>query len=90
MKQVDYTLSSELKKILSDKKINNNLDNITNTLKITLIYKDITQIGEYIPYQFQGVTHLLLSNNKISNLNGIQQFPNLTHFSISFNYIEDI
>ncbi len=90
MKQVDYTLSSELKKILSDKKNNNNLDNITNTLKITLIYKDITQIGEYIPYQFQGVTHLLLSNNKISNLNGIQQFPNLTHFSISFNYIEDI
>jgi len=51
--------------------------------------KGIESIGYNIPRNFLNIIKLYLSNNKILKLNGIENFTNLTNFSISYNYIED-
>ena len=52
--------------------------------------KNIQSIGNGIPLIFCNITRLYLSNNNIVSLEGIEQFANLTHLSISYNLIEDI
>lgn len=76
------TLSNELSK--------ENDSSLVSQQKISMMYKNITQIGNYIPAKFYGVTRLFLSNNKIRTLSGIEQFKNLTHLSIAYNLIDDI
>lgn len=58
--------------------------------KISMMYKNINQIGSYLPFKFAGVTRLFISNNNITSLCGIEQFKNLTHLSIAYNLIENI
>ena len=76
------TLSIELSK--------ENDSSLVSLQKISMMYKNITHIGNYIPAKFYGVTRLFLSNNKIQTLSGIEQFKNLTHLSIAYNLIDDI
>jgi Leucine-rich repeat (LRR) protein len=49
-----------------------------------ILYKNIETIGK-IPEYFLDITHLLLSNNQIYSLTGIDVFKKLTHFSIANN-----
>ena len=83
---IDVTLESELKKLLENK---NKIKDIKLD-KISFLSKNIQSIGNEIPLIFCNITRLYLSNNNITNLEGIEQFANLTHLSISYNLIEDI
>ena len=83
---IDVTLESELKKLLENK---NKIKDIKLD-KISFLSKNIQSIGNQIPLIFCNITRLYLSNNNITNLEGIEQFANLTHLSISYNLIEDI
>ena len=80
----EHTLESELNALLQDKYKPIKLD------KISFLSKNIDSIGNNIPPIFSNITHLYLSNNNIISLNGIEQFPNLTHLSFLFNLIENI
>ena len=53
--------------------------------KISYLSKNIQSLGNQIPPIFHNITRLYLSNNNIITLEGIEQFANLTHFSISYN-----
>ena len=83
---MDPTLESELKKLLEDKNKSKDL----KLDKISYLSKNIQSIGNQIPPIFHNITRLYLSNNNIITLEGIEQFANLTHLSISYNLIEDI
>ena len=83
---VEPTLESELKKLLEDKNKSKDL----KLDKISYLSKNIQSLGNQIPPIFHNITRLYLSNNNIITLEGIEQFANLTHFSISYNLIEDI
>ena len=83
---LDPTLESELKKLLENK---NKIKDIKLD-KISFLSKNIQSIGNQIPLIFCNITRLYLSNNNITTLEGIEQFANLTHLSISYNLIEDI
>ena len=83
---IDVTLESELKKLLENK---NKIKDIKLD-KISFLSKNIQSIGNQIPLIFCNITRLYLSNNNIITLEGIEQFANLTHLSISYNLIEDI
>ena len=83
---MDPTLESELKKLLEDKNKSKEL----KLDKISYLSKNIQSIGNQIPPIFHNITRLYLSNNNIITLEGIEQFANLTHLSISYNLIEDI
>ena len=83
---MDPTLESELKKLLEDKNKSKDL----KLDKISYLSKNIQGIGNQIPPIFHNITRLYLSNNNIITLEGIEQFANLTHLSISYNLIEDI
>ncbi len=63
--------------------------NMVNNTKISLSYAGLSHIGD-IPYIFNNLTKLYLSNNKIVSLSGMEIFQHLTHFSISFNHLEKI
>ena len=83
---IDVTLESELKKLLENK----NKSKDMKLDKISFLSKNIQSIGNQIPLIFCNITRLYLSNNNITTLEGIEQFANLTHLSISYNLIEDI
>ena len=83
---LEPTLESELKKLLEDKNKSRGL----KFDKVSFLSKNIQSIGNNIPLAFCNITRLYLSNNNITSLEGIEQFANLTHFSISYNLIEDI
>ena len=83
---IEPTLESELKKLLEDK----NKSRDIKLDKISFLSKNIQRIGNGIPLVFCNITRLYLSNNNIMSLEGIEQFANLTHLSISYNLIEDI
>ena len=83
---IEPTLESELKKLLEDK----NKSRDIKLYKISFLSKNIQSIGNGIPLIFCNITRLYLSNNNIISLEGIEQFANLTHLSISYNLIEDI
>ena len=83
---IEPTLESELKKLLEDK----NKSRDIKLDKISFLSKNIQSIGNGIPLIFCNITRLYLSNNNIISLEGIEQFANLTHLSISYNLIEDI
>ena len=83
---LEPTLESELKKILENK----NRQRDMKLDKISFLSKNIQSIGNGIPLIFCNITRLYLSNNNIVSLEGIEQFANLTHLSISYNLIEDI
>ena len=83
---LEPTLESELKKLLENKNKSRDL----KFDKISLLSKNIQSIGNGIPLAFCNITRLYLSNNNIISLEGIEQFANLTHLSISYNLIEDI
>lgn len=74
----------KLSTVLSDPKKSSYL----SSFQITLNYCDIA-ILDKVPNRFLGITKLFLSHNKISSLNGIEQFRSLTHLSIGYNQIED-
>lgn len=76
--------------LLNNKDICTNNTNIINNEKMTLMYKNITTIGQGFPEYFIRITKLYLSNNKIQNLIGIEFFKNLTHLSLSFNNLEKV
>lgn len=59
-------------------------------LKISIANRPISSIGKGISSKYTGITHLLLSNNHLTSLSGIEAFPNLTHLSIALNDIESI
>jgi len=54
--------------------------------EIILSHKEINQIGLISP-NYKNIAKLYLSHNKLTNLNGIEQFKNLTHVSLAFNNI---
>ena len=83
---LEPTLESELKKLLENK----NKSRDIKLDKISFLSKNIQSIGNGIPLIFCNITRLYLSNNNIISLEGIEQFANLTHLSISYNLIEDI
>ena len=83
---LEPTLESELKKLLENK----NKAKDIKLDKISFLSKNIQSIGNQIPLIFCNITRLYLSNNNITSLEGIEQFANLTHLSISYNLIEDI
>ena len=83
---LEPTLESELKKLLENKNKSRDL----KFDKVSFLSKNIQSIGNNIPLAFCNITRLYLSNNNITSLEGIEQFANLTHFSISYNLIEDI
>ena len=83
---IEPTLESELKKLLENK---NKVKDIKLD-KVSYLSKNIQSIGNQIPLIFCNITRLYLSNNNITSLEGIEQFANLTHLSISYNLIEDI
>ena len=83
---LEPTLESELKKLLENKNKSKNM----KLDKISFLSKNIQSIGNGIPLIFCNITRLYLSNNNIISLEGIEQFANLTHLSISYNLIEDI
>ena len=83
---IEPTLESELKKLLENK----NKAKDIKLDKISFLSKNIQSIGNQIPLIFCNITRLYLSNNNITSLEGIEQFANLTHLSISYNLIEDI
>ena len=83
---IEPTIESELKKLLDDK----NKSRDIKLDKISFLSKNIQSIGNGIPLIFCNITRLNLSNNNIISLEGIEQFANLTHLSISYNLIEDI
>ena len=83
---LEPTLESELKKLLENKNKSKDL----KFDKVSFLSKNIQSIGNNIPLAFCNITRLYLSNNNITSLEGIEQFANLTHFSISYNLIEDI
>ena len=83
---LEPTLESELKKLLENKNKSRDL----KFDKISFLSKNIQSIGNGIPFAFCNITRLYLSNNNIISLEGIEQFANLTHLSISYNLIEDI
>ena len=60
---------------------------ITNT-SINLSCHEINAIGNVNPYYWQ-ITELYLDHNKISNLDGIQQFSRLATLSLKFNLISN-
>ena len=74
----------KLSSVLSDPKKSSYL----SSFQITLNHCDI-DILDKVPNRFLGITKLFLSHNKISSLNGIEQFKSLTHLSIGYNKIED-
>jgi hypothetical protein len=76
-------LSEELKNI-------NKESNVFCKDKISISGKSISSIGYGLNECFLNITKLFLSNNKISSLDGIEIFKNLTHFSISYNKIVKI
>ena len=83
---IEPSLESELKKLLENK----NKSKDIKLDKISFLSKNIQSIGNGIPLIFCNITRLYLSNNNIVSLEGIEQFANLTHLSISYNLIEDI
>ena len=83
---LEPTLESELKKLLENKNKSKNM----KLDKISFLSKNIQSIGNGIPLIFCNITRLYLSNNNLISLEGIEQFANLTHLSISYNLIEDI
>ena len=83
---MEPTLESELKKLLENK----NKAKDIKLDKISFLSKNIQSIGNQIPLLFCNITRLYLSNNNLMTLEGIDQFANLTHLSISYNLIEDI
>ena len=83
---IEPSLESELKKLLENKNKSRDL----KFDKVSFLSKNIQSIGNNIPLAFCNITRLYLSNNNITSLEGIEQFANLTHFSISYNLIEDI
>ena len=83
---MDPTLESELKKLLENKNKTKNI----KLDKLSFLSKNIQSIGNQIPLLFCNITRLYLSNNNLTTLEGIDQFANLTHLSISYNLIEDI
>ena len=83
---LEPTLESELKKLLENKNKSKNM----KLDKISFLSKNIQSIGNGIPPIFCNITRLYLSNNNLISLEGIEQFANLTHLSISYNLIEDI
>ena len=83
---MEPTLESELKKLLENK----NKAKDIKLDKISFLSKNIQSIGNQIPLVFCNITRLYLSNNNLMTLEGIDQFANLTHLSISYNLIEDI
>ena len=83
---LEPTLESELKKLLENKNKSRDL----KFDKISFLSKNIQSIGNGIPFAFCNITRLYLSNNNIISLEGIEEFANLTHLSISYNLIEDI
>ena len=83
---LEPTLESELKKLLENKNKSKNI----KLDKISFLSKNIQSIGNGIPSIFCNITRLYLSNNNLTSLEGIEQFANLTHLSISYNLIEDI
>ena len=83
---IDVTLESELKKLLENK----NKSKDMKLDKISFLSENIQSTGNQIPLIFCNITRLYLSNNNITTLEGIEQFANLTHLSISYNLIEDI
>ena len=83
---LEPTVESELKKLLENKNRARDL----KLDKISFLSKNIQSIGNGIPLIFCNITRLYLSNNNIISLEGIEQFANLTHLSISYNLIEDI
>jgi len=56
--------------------------------KINLTFCDIETIDD-VPKTFHQIEKLHLSHNKIVSLDGIQQFKNITHLSLSYNMIKD-
>lgn len=65
-----------------------NLKDIFSNNKITLNYTDLKLIGYNIDEKItNSITKLYLSNNKISDLTGIEAFINLTHLSLANNEI---
>lgn len=57
--------------------------------KISLSFCNITRIDR-VPYPYNKVTKLHISHNKISTLDGIEQFQLLEQLSLSYNRIEDL
>lgn len=57
--------------------------------KIALSFCEITRIDR-VPYPYNKVPKLYLSHNKLSSLDGIEQFQNLEHLSLSYNRIEEL
>jgi hypothetical protein len=56
--------------------------------KINLTFCDIETI-DGVPKTFHQIEKLHLSHNKLVSLDGIQQFKNITHLSLSYNLIKD-
>lgn len=57
--------------------------------KINIIEKGIEEI-DVLPSQYRGISTLFLSNNRISDLAGVTQFPRLRSLSLAYNDIVDI
>ena len=57
--------------------------------RCTLANKRIKSIGNPLPDFTNRITKLYLSNNELRSLSGIENFPNLSHLSISNNKILD-
>lgn len=60
-----------------------------STGKINVIEKGIEEI-DVLPLQYKGISTLFLSNNRISDLAGVTQFPRLRSLSLAYNDIVDI
>lgn len=57
--------------------------------KVNVIEKGIEDI-DVLPSQYRGISTLFLSNNRISDLAGVTQFPRLRSLSLAYNDIVDI
>ena len=59
--------------------------------KLSLNYKQITTLYDSVPQpSFRQIKKLFLSHNLLQTLQGIQNFPFLTHLSVSYNQLQTV
>ena len=73
-----------LSSILNDQK----KSNFISQTSLSLNYCEISEIDR-LPNKYRSITKLFVSHNKLTNLDGIEQFTSLHQISLSYNSIED-